>query len=229
MSRSVIAARCAATGAALLCGAALAACGPVTRPSSGGKATVSGGQATAPATAGTPASASPSPASPGSTGGPGSTAAAGPCPASALTVTVDVRQGSGAAGSAYYPIDFANTSAAVCTMFGYPGVSFVTGQGGTEIGRPASRDSAAPPATVTLAPGGFAHAVLQVVDAGNYDASACHPVTAHWLRVFPPGQSGPRYASFTTQVCSARLPAKLGSPLSVFPVRDGKGKMGQAP
>ena len=205
--------------------AALAACGPTAAAPSAGHtsasaAPTSASPSAAPASS-APASASPSPA-----------AAAAACTSSALAVTVDVKQGSAAAGSAYYPIDFTNTGSVPCTLAGYPGVSFVTGRRGgnsAAIGAPATRNGGAPAATVTLPPGGAAHAVLQVVNAGNYSTSACRPVTAHWLRVYPPGAAGARYAAFTAQACSAKLPANLGSPLAVYPVRDGKGQMGQAP
>jgi len=142
---------------------------------------------------------------------------------------VAVKQGSAAAGSAYYPIDFTNTGSSPCTMFGYPGVSFTTGKGGSQLGKAAARSGGAPAAQVTLAPGAAAHAVLRVAQAGNYSASACHPVTAHWLRVYPPGETAAGYAAFTTQACSARLPSNIGSQLSVYPVRGGKGTRGQAP
>jgi hypothetical protein len=220
MSRTL--ARYVITGAAVLGAAAITACGPAKSPPSGQPATPAAASppGTPAASASTPASASPG------------TAAPATCASASLSVTVDVKQGSAAAGSAYYPIDFTNTGSTPCTLAGYPGVSVVTGKGGgngAEIGAPASRNSGAPPATVTLPAGGDAHAVLQVVDAGNYSASACHPVTGHWLRIYPPGQTAALYAPFTAQVCSARLPAKLGSPLAVYPVRSGKGQQGQAP
>src|SRR6266704_1584453 len=88
---------------------------------------------------------------------------------------------------------------------------------------------AAAPAMVTLAPGGIAHAVLQVAEAGNYSQSACTPVTAHWLKIFPPNQATAIYARYDVQACSARLPAKLGSQLGVYVVRPGAGKAGHAP
>jgi hypothetical protein len=84
-------------------------------------------------------------------------------------------------------------------------------------------------ALVTLAPGGIAHATLQVVDSLNYSASACHPVTAHWLRVFPPGQFSAVNISFTATTCSAKLPSSLGSALSVDAIKAGEGKPGQGP
>jgi hypothetical protein len=82
---------------------------------------------------------------------------------------------------------------------------------------------------VTLAPGGVAHAILQVAEAGNYSQSACSPVTAHWLKIFPPDQVTAIYAHYDVQACSAKLPANLGSQLDVYVVRAGAGKAGQAP
>ncbi|MDR0343411.1 MAG: DUF4232 domain-containing protein, partial [Nocardiopsaceae bacterium] len=178
-----------------------------------------------PAPAHTSAAATPSPAtSAHAAGGAG-------CSSSNLTIKVSTSQAGGAAGSVYYPIDFTNTSGSSCTLYGYPGVSFVTGPraSGDQIGRAADRNTSAAAAMVTIPPGGDAHAVLQVVDAGNYSPSACHPVTAHWLRVYPPGETVAVYAPFTSRACSADLPAKLGSPLSVYPVRAGAGMRGQAP
>ena len=48
------------------------------------------------------------------------------CPSGTLKVALDTSQAGGAAGSAYYPVDFTNTSDAPCAMYGYPGLSFVT-------------------------------------------------------------------------------------------------------
>jgi hypothetical protein len=212
----------------LLCAMTLAACGsagqnPSGKPASGSGASGAGGTATP---------AAPASSVPAATGGSARASAGGQaaaCATARLTITVDTRQGSAAAGSAYYPIDFTSTSGSPCTLFGYPGVSFVTRPGGSQLGSPATRNSGAPAGQVTLPAGGHAHAVLQVVSAGNYSASDCHPVTAHWLRVYPPGQTEPGYAAFTAQVCSAKLPATLGSSLSVFPVRGGEGQLGGAP
>jgi Protein of unknown function (DUF4232) len=206
--------------AAVLCAAALStACGPVSGNSAAGGATAGG--SAAPGTP--PASPAPSPAA-----SHGSAAVAG-CASSALTATVDVAQGGAAAGSTYVPIDFTNTSGSPCTLAGYPGVSFVRGPSGGQLGKPAIRNPAAAPATVTLVPGGMAHATLQVAQAGNYSQSACTPVAAHWLKIFPPNQAIAIYAHYDVTACSARLPAGLGSQLAVYVVRPGAGKAGQAP
>lgn len=212
--------RPALAAAALTCAAALAGCassGSSQPGASGSTATASPSAASS--SGNTPAVASPSPSSP---------AAAGPaaCPTSSLRVTEGVAQGY--AGGVYVVIDFTNTSDRTCTLFGYPGVSFVTSPSGSQLGRAATRNP--PTATlVTLAPGGVAHAVLRVADAGNYSPSACVPVTAHWVRVYPPNQFNAIYARYKTQVCSARLPASIGRQVSVYVVRPGPGKAGQAP
>lgn len=213
MTRSVL----FALAAAVL----IAGCGPATNGTSG----ASSPTASQPAPAHTSAAATPSPAtSAHAAGGAG-------CSSSNLTIKVDTSQGAGAAGSAYYPLDFTNTSASPCTLYGFPGVSFVTGPSasGSQLGRAAARNPSAAPVTVTIPPGGDAHAVLQVVNAGNYSPSACHPVTAHWLRVYPPGETVPLYASLRARACSVLLPAKLGSTLSVYPVRGGRGTRSQVP
>jgi hypothetical protein len=158
---------------------------------------------------------------------PSSTAGTTACTSSGLKVAVVTGAGGAAAGSTYYPLDFTNVSGRSCTLQGYPGVSFVTGPSGSQIGSAASRNPAVAAALVTLAPGGMAHATLQVVDALNYSASACHPVTAHWLRVFPPSQFSAVQVSFSAMTCSTKLPSNLGSPLSVDAIKAGAGKAGQ--
>jgi hypothetical protein len=125
----------------------------------------------------------------------------GPCSAAALHVSVSPSQGV-AAGSSYYPIVFTNVSAASCTLYGYPGVSFVTGTGGSQIGIPANENPAHPRQLITLTPGQASHAELQVVDAQNYPPAECGMVTAHWLRVYPPNQTAPLYTGFTAQACT---------------------------
>jgi hypothetical protein len=140
-------------------------------------------------------------------------------------VTVASSAGGGAAGSTYVPIDFTNTSGRACSMYGYPGVSFVTTRGGSQIGAAAVRNSGFSSVPVTLAAHASAHAWLQVAEAGNYPASSCHMVTATWLRVFPPANTAPAYVSHTFSACSSSK-ANL---LTVMPVRSGAGVQGQVP
>lgn len=108
----------------------------------------------------------------------------------------------GYAGGVYQVISFTNASNAACTLYGYPGVSLVTGPPYTQAGRAAERDTTAPVKLVTLAPGAAATAVLQVVDALNFSASTCSPVRATNLRVYPPNQTAPVYLPDTAYGCA---------------------------
>jgi Protein of unknown function (DUF4232) len=217
MTPSAHAARQAAAAAALVCSAALvAACGSAHSTSSGQLASGSSPSQSTPAVTATASSATPA-----------ITATGNACSTADLTVTVATTSGGAAAGSIYYPLNFTNVSRASCVLDGYPGTSFVTSPSGSQIGSPASRNPAVAPAPVTLVPGATAHATLQVVDAQNYDAAACAPVTAHWLRVFPPGQAVAAEISFTTTVCSLPMASSLGSPLSVDAIKAGQGQPGE--
>ena len=198
--------------AALLSTAALLAACDTASQSAGGPAA-----AGTPTAAATSTSTAPAPATSSSS----SSAAVTMCATSALKAAVNTAKPGAAAGSIYYPLDLTNISGSTCTVFGYPGVSFVTGPSGTLIGRAATRNPVKPATTVTLAPGQVAHATLQVAQAGNYDPAQCKPVTAHWLRIFPPDQTAPLYVSFTTKACSARLPHSVGSQLAVSVFQPG--------
>lgn len=153
---------------------------------------------------------------------PTTTAIAGPPPlaqCSTAALRTSVGSANGAAGSIYYPLDFTNISGVTCGMYGFPGVSFVAGPKGGQIGGAAIRDPAFGPSLVTLAPGQVAHASVQVVVAQNYPTSVCKPVTAHWLRVYPPGQYAPLYAGLTAVTCTGSIPS--GSTLGIYVVRPG--------
>ena len=207
MRPSATAARRGGASAGLLCAALLAACGTTTSGPSGGatRASSSPAQRTA--------------ASPAATAS--SSAAVTACATAALKVVVNTAKAGGAAGSIYYPLDFTNISGSPCTLFGYPGVSFVTGQSGTQLGRAATRNPVAHPATLTLAPGDVAHAMLQVAEAGNYSAAQFKPETDHSQKVNPPDKLSAAYAHFTATACSAELPHGIGSQLSVSAIQPG--------
>jgi hypothetical protein len=164
-------------------------------------------------------------------GSPGAVASTAPgqasCRTSGLRITVDNGQTDAAAGSTYYPLDFTNTAAAVCVLNGYPGVSFVTAtdQGGAQIGTAAVRNPEFGPEQVRLEPGGEAHAWLQVGTSGNFPASTCQPVTAHGLRVYPPGETEAGYVAQDFPACAGEG-AQL---LTIMPVRGGKAIAGSAP
>jgi hypothetical protein len=157
---------------------------------------------------------------------PSSTGAGSTCATTDLKVTLVTSGGGAAAGSTFYPLNFTNVSTSSCVLDGYPGASFVTPSGGP-IGSPADRNPGVTPAPVTLAPGATAHATLQVVDAQNYSAATCDPVTAHWLRIYPPGQTTAVEVSFTTLVCAAHISSSLGNTLTVDAIKAGQGRAGE--
>jgi Protein of unknown function (DUF4232) len=139
------------------------------------------------------------------------------CPTSALRASIGPADG--AAGSTYYPLEFTNVSGAACTMFGYPGVSLVTGVSGRQLGGAAVRNPTFRPRAVTLGPGASAHATLQVVVAQNYPPATCDPVTAHRLRVYPPDQFAALFVRFTAVTCAGKIAG--GSTLGIYVVRPG--------
>lgn len=128
----------------------------------------------------------------------------GPCLSSDLRLTIGASDG--AAGTVYYPIDFTNASSSACTMYGYPGVSFVTAPGGQIIGAPAGRGSAAgvTPVLITLQPGATAHATLGVSDVILGDQCHSHQVPVSTIRVYPPGEYTALFAPFSGSGCADR-------------------------
>ena len=118
-------------------------------------------------------------------------------------------------------MEFTNSGTASCTLFGYPGVSFVTGVGGSQLGASASEDPATPRQQITLAPGGSAHALLQVAVAQNFPPAKCKLTTAHLLKIYPPGQTAPLYVSYTSATCAN--PSKAVRTLRVQTVQPGAG------
>lgn len=87
----------------------------------------------------------------------------------------------GAAGSLYWPIRFTNTSGTSCALRGYPGVSAVD-TAHRQIG-PAAGRTGQPYATVTLAPGRSASAVIRTT---NGPVGGPCLTTGTLLRVYPP-------------------------------------------
>ncbi|WIY84181.1 DUF4232 domain-containing protein [Propionimicrobium sp. PCR01-08-3] len=121
----------------------------------------------------------------------------GVCAASQLTASAATAEGGGAAGTFGMTITLTNTSDIECTMNGFPGVSFVGGGNGTQIGAPAERDESQQAAPVTLAPGGSASAALQVGQFGTYDPDECDAEPVEGFRIYPPDQTEAVFAEYT--------------------------------
>jgi hypothetical protein len=126
--------------------------------------------------------------------------------------------GGAAAGTTFYAIEFTNTSGSACTLYGYPGVSFVT-TSGSQVGTPATENPVYPRQLVTLAPGATAHADLGVATAQNYPSATCSPVAVSTLKVYPPGQTSALLVPITATAC-ANTSVQI---LSVQTVQPGSG------
>ncbi len=122
-----------------------------------------------------------------SSGTSSSPAAPGQCLTGQLDASLGA--GDGAAGSTYYQLVLTNTGAQPCRTGGFGGVSFVGGGNGTQIGAAAVRVQKRRARSFVLQPGDRATATLQESEAGNYDASTCHPTPADGVRVYPPNNT----------------------------------------
>ena len=87
------------------------------------------------------------------TGTSTATPVGGQCATSDLSGAIGPGAG-GAAGSVGVTIVLTNNGSASCELQGWPGVAFVGGGNGTQLGKPATLDRSTPHPTVTLAPGG---------------------------------------------------------------------------
>jgi len=134
-------------------------------------------------------------------------------------LTLSLGRPGAAAGSVFYPLRFTNASPRSCTLYGWPGVSFIW-RNGRQAGRAAIRDGGDPSA-VTIAPGGTAHAVLQAADALAYPIAWCIPAVVFRLKVYPPASRTALLVPLTTVTCSRRMPLWLGDPLTVSAVTGG--------
>jgi hypothetical protein len=116
-----------------------------------------------------------------------------------------------AAGSVYRPLIFTNISSHTCELRGFPGVSYVAGDDGHQVG-PAAAMSGERGGQVPIPPGGTAQAQLQLVAVQNYDPADCHPVPIRGLRVYPPGDTASVFVSMEGTGCSTTPP---GNQLSI--------------
>jgi hypothetical protein len=187
-------------------GLALAACGggtPANRPTRTVTVTASPSQSatTAPATITTPAT---------------QPAAAAACLTRYLNGSIGLSQGT--AGAVDIAVVFKNLDNVPCTLYGFPGVSLAAGTPVTDVGQPSSENPSSARELVTLAPGGYANATLQVEDAANFPASSCMPVATTWLEVIPPNQTVPLNIPYTTTGCQGSTML-----LTVTAVRPGNG------
>ena len=175
---------------------------------SGAAAGSTGTSASASASSGASSTASGTGASPtgsstaAGSGTSGATTASSGAPAcTSADLTASLGGGAGAGMSQNHTgLQLRNTGSSACTLYGYPGVSWVRGASGIQTGAAAVRqaDPSGTETTVTLAPGALASAPLDIVDAAVIPPSECKPVAVRGLRIYPPGQKAALFLSLPT-------------------------------
>ena len=193
------------------CGTSGTSGGPTSSPAptGAGEPTV-----TVTATATQSATGGPTPG-PTASGSASSSASARPalCATGSLTIRYADDRGGAGAGSVAGTLTFTNKGSASCTLRGFPGVSYVTGDAGTQVGQAASRTDDAV-RTKTLAPGRSVTAGLRRGQPGSY-GDDCQQTAVRGLRVYPPGSKEAAFVAFRTTGCKSTA-APL---LEVGPVR----------
>ena len=101
----------------------------------------------------------------------------------------------------YIGLQLRNVGSSSCTLYGYPGVSWVAGADGHQVGAAAERQSdnrGSAEKTVTLAPGALASAPLDIISAAAIPPAECKPVAVRGLRVYPPGETAALFLPLAT-------------------------------
>lgn len=106
---------------------------------------------------------------------------------------IDADNMQGAAGSTLLDVVFTNTGDEECSLEGYPGVSLVTDNNGTQLGASAEREESGESDKVTLQPGDRATAAVRITKVGALDPEECSPKTADGIRVYPPEETRSAY------------------------------------
>lgn len=165
-----------------------------------------------------PVEPSASPTAPPTATGTKTATATGTCRTADLTVTDVPDPAGGAAGHHGEFLVFENKTGKTCTLYGYPGVSWVAGDQGTQVNAPFER-TGGDRKTIRLAPGGKAHATLLVANYQNVGPSACKPEKVRGYRVYPPEETAAVFVEAPQTVCSVKG-AALGQ---VQPITAGAG------
>jgi hypothetical protein len=167
--------------------------------------------------------------------GSGSVASRTPaCTSADLQASLGGGEGAGMSQN-HTGLQLKNVGSSACALYGYPGVSWVAGADGHQVGAGAVRQAdptGSAEKTVTLAPGAIASAPLDIVDAAVFSPSACKPVPVRGLRVYPPGEKAALFLSLPTQSggygeCSGATPdAELSIGYLQAGVQPGGGGQG---
>lgn len=130
---------------------------------------------------------------------PGPDADPGLCTSADLKLSLG--PASGAAGTVWRPLRFTNVSGGACEIQGFPGVSYVAGDDGHQVGAAAHREGGKG-AAVTLTGGETAYAAVGFTQVGNYDPADCRPTKVRGLRVYPPQETHSKFVPYERTGCA---------------------------
>lgn len=143
----------------------------------------------------------------------------GLCKSADLKLTLG--QGDAGAGTVYRPLIFTNTSDHPCVIQGFPGVSYVAGEDGHQVG-PAAVRQGEKGGAFTLNKGDTAFAEIGFVNVQNYDTVTCQPQPVRGLRVYPPQETASMFVEVSTTGCASdKIP---GDQLTVKTIQKGSGE-----
>lgn len=197
----------------------IAGCGEEATPA-GAPASTMPPETTAPASsAGDTQQAEPSTTTPETTSSEAAPMPKGLCTSKDLELSLG--DGRGAAGTTWRALRFTNTSDATCEIQGFPGVSYVAGDDGHQVGAAAYRDGSKG-APVTLRAGQTAHAVVAFSEPGNYPPEDCEPTEVRGLRVYPPQETNSLFLPHPRTGCAGEDLAS--HQLKVRTIQPGKGE-----
>ncbi len=120
---------------------------------------------------------------------------------------------------------FTNSGSQACVIVGFPGVSYVTGDDGHQVGAAATRDGGMRP-QITLQPGDVASTVIHSVNPGVFDPSACKETPVRGYRVYAPDDTAAMFIPLPsgTTGCAGTTPDPQ---LSVYSIQPGPGNPDQ--
>jgi len=193
-----------------------AACGAQTPSSTGSADPTAGASASSSPTASptaAPAGSATGAASRATATGAGTSASGSRCTVGDLRIRFANDRGGAGAGNVEGALTFTNAGSTACTLSGFPGVSFVGGGDGTQVGAAATRTDDAVRSR-TLAPGKAVTAALRRTQPGNY-GDDCHRTLVDGFRVYPPDSTDSAFVAFKTTGCKSTAALLL----QVGPVR----------
>jgi hypothetical protein len=139
----------------------------------------------------------------------------------AADVKLALGRGEGTAGTVYRPLTITNVSSNKCVVQGFPGVSYVAGADGHQVGSAAYRDgNKGDP--VPLNKGESANVDVGFVNVQNYDPAVCMPTPVNGIRVYLPQDTASKFVEAPGTGCASdKIP---GNQLTVKTARKATGE-----